>query len=123
MAVADFGHIARGESGCVGRSGILLRLEPRTYDGEGGSLGLATGTEPVLVAWSGGKDSALALREVLGDPRYRVAALLTTVTAEYDRISMHGGRRTLLRPQAESLGLPPGGRPLPPGASHDAQRT
>jgi len=36
------------------------------------------------------KDSALALREILGDPRYRVAALLTTVTAQYDRISMHG---------------------------------
>jgi uncharacterized protein (TIGR00290 family) len=60
----------------------------------------------VLVAWSGGKDSALALRDVRSDPRYRVAALLTTVTAEYDRISMHGVRRTLLRRQADSLGLP-----------------
>ena len=63
-------------------------------------------TEPVLVAWSGGKDSALALQEILGAGRYRVAALLTTVTGEYDRISMHGVRRTLLRRQAESLGLP-----------------
>jgi uncharacterized protein (TIGR00290 family) len=62
--------------------------------------------KPVLVAWSGGKDSALALREILRDPGYRVAALLTTVTAEYDRISMHGVRRTLLRRQAESLRLP-----------------
>src|SRR5438445_11983440 len=60
----------------------------------------------LLVAWSGGKDSALALREIRGDGRYRVAALLTTVTAEYDRISMHGVRRALLRRQAESLGLP-----------------
>src|SRR5438477_6948305 len=60
----------------------------------------------VLVAWSGGKDSALALREVLRDGRYRVAALLTTVTAQYDRISMHGVRRTLLEQQAASLGLP-----------------
>src|SRR5438132_1623866 len=47
-------------------------------------------TEPVLVAWSGGKDSALALQEILGAGRYRVAALLTTVTGEYDRISTHG---------------------------------
>src|SRR3989449_7458621 len=62
--------------------------------------------EPVLVAWSGGKDSALALQEILGAGRYRVAALLTTVTAQYDRISMHGVRRTLLRRQAESLALP-----------------
>src|SRR5439155_825622 len=34
--------------------------------------------EPVLVAWSGGKDSALALQEVLRDERYRVVALVTT---------------------------------------------
>ncbi len=62
--------------------------------------------EPVLVAWSGGKDSALALRAILGDARYRVVALLTTVTAEYDRISMHGVRRALLHRQAAALGLP-----------------
>ncbi len=61
--------------------------------------------EPVLVAWSGGKDSALALAEVLRDGRYDVAALLTTVTDGYDRVSMHGVRRTLLRQQADSLGL------------------
>ncbi len=37
---------------------------------------------------------------------YQIASLLTTVTDEYDRISMHGVRRTLLERQAESLGLP-----------------
>jgi uncharacterized protein (TIGR00290 family) len=63
-------------------------------------------TEPVLVAWSGGKDSALALRAVLGDPTLAVEALLTTVTREYDRISVHGVRRSLLRAQAAALGLP-----------------
>jgi len=36
----------------------------------------------------------------------RIAALLTTITDEYDRISMHGVRRVLLQRQAESLGLP-----------------
>src|SRR5213079_156864 len=61
---------------------------------------------PVLVAWSGGKDSALALQEVLRDERYRVVALVTTVTAEYERISMHGVRRGLLHQQAQALGLP-----------------
>jgi len=71
------------------------------------------------VAWSGGKDSAFALREILGDRCYRVAALLTTVTAEYDRISMHGVRRTLLRRQAESLGLPLEEVLISPGASND----
>jgi uncharacterized protein (TIGR00290 family) len=76
-------------------------------------------TAPVLVAWSGGKDSALALREITRDGRYRIAALLTTVTGEYDRISMHGVRRTLLRRQAESLGLPLEEAVISPGATND----
>jgi len=58
------------------------------------------------VAWSGGKDSALALQEVLRDERFRVAALVTTVTTGYDRISMHGVRRALLHRQARAIGLP-----------------
>ncbi len=62
--------------------------------------------EKVILAWSGGKDSALALYEILQNENYAVAALLTTVTSDYDRISMHGVRRTLLEMQAESLGLP-----------------
>jgi uncharacterized protein (TIGR00290 family) len=78
----------------------------------------ATGKEPVLVAWSGGKDSALALRAIQHDGRYRVAALLTTVTGEYDRISMHGVRRALLHRQAESLGLPLEQVVISPGASN-----
>ena len=62
--------------------------------------------EPVLVSWSGGKDSALALYNVLASGNYQVAALLTTLTKDYDRISMHGVRRTLLEAQAKSLGFP-----------------
>ena len=62
--------------------------------------------EPVLFCWSGGKDSAMALHVLLQDPRVRVAALLTTVTEGYDRVSMHGVRRELLQLQARSIGLP-----------------
>ncbi|MEQ1472601.1 MAG: diphthine--ammonia ligase [Candidatus Acidiferrum sp.] len=62
--------------------------------------------EPVLFCWSGGKDSSMALYVLLQDPLVRVTALLTTVTEGYDRISMHGVRRELLRQQAESIGLP-----------------
>jgi uncharacterized protein (TIGR00290 family) len=62
--------------------------------------------ENVLVSWSGGKDGAVALGEVLKERRYRIAALLTTVTEDYDRTSMHGVRRCLLERQVESLGLP-----------------
>jgi len=60
----------------------------------------------VLMSWSGGKDSCLALRELQKTPNIRVEALLTTVTRDYDRISMHGVRRVLLEQQAASLGLP-----------------
>ena len=63
-------------------------------------------TKPILFCWSGGKDSAMALHALLQRSDVRVAALLTTVTETYDRISMHGVRRDLLVQQAESIGLP-----------------
>ena len=63
-------------------------------------------TEPILFCWSGGKDSAMALHTLMQRPEVRIAALLTTVTETYDRISMHGVRRELLVQQAQSIGLP-----------------
>jgi uncharacterized protein (TIGR00290 family) len=62
--------------------------------------------ETVLMSWSGGKDSCVALHDIKAEQKYRVAALLTTVTRDYDRISMHGVRCALLEKQAASLGLP-----------------
>ncbi len=59
-----------------------------------------------LFSWSGGKDSALALYEILGSGGGGIASLITTVTGEYDRVSMHGVRSSLLEMQADSLGLP-----------------
>ena len=66
----------------------------------------ARAPEEVLFCWSGGKDSAMALHALQAVGECRIAALLTTITEEYDRISMHGVRRALLERQAESLGLP-----------------
>jgi uncharacterized protein (TIGR00290 family) len=63
-------------------------------------------SEDVLFCWSGGKDSAMALHALRAAGNRRITALLTTITEEYDRISMHGVRRVLLERQAESLGLP-----------------
>ena len=63
-------------------------------------------TEKVLFTWSGGKDSVLALYEIQKRDDQEVAALLTTLTEGYDRISMHGVRSILLEHQANSLGLP-----------------
>jgi uncharacterized protein (TIGR00290 family) len=59
----------------------------------------------VGLAWSGGKDSALAL-QALRRAGVEVAALLTTFTEGYERVSMHGVRRELLRLQAAATGVP-----------------
>jgi len=71
------------------------------------------------MSWSGGKDSALALHEVIKTGCCEVRALLTTVTADFDRISMHGVRRSLLHAQASSLGLPLEVVWIPKGASNE----
>lgn len=60
----------------------------------------------VALAWSGGKDSSLALAALRADPAREVVALVTTVTRDFDRISMHGVRRTVLEAQVQAIGLP-----------------
>ena len=62
--------------------------------------------EKVLLCWSGGKDSAMALYETQKDHQYEIVSLLTTITEGYERVSLHGVRRTLIEQQAQSLGLP-----------------
>lgn len=64
------------------------------------------GVREVIVSWSGGKDSALALQALRNDSSVRVIGLLTSVTRDYDRISVHGVRRSLLEAQVERLNLP-----------------
>jgi uncharacterized protein (TIGR00290 family) len=62
-----------------------------------------------LLSWSGGKDSSLALHELKENKRYEnheVKSLITTLTKDYDRVSMHGVRRTLLLAQSEAIGIP-----------------
>ncbi|MGH8042171.1 MAG: ATP-binding protein [Rudaea sp.] len=76
-------------------------------------------TTPILLAWSGGKDSTLALERLRDDPPWRVTGLVTTVTAEYDRIAIHGVRRSILHRQAAALGLPLFEAEIPPQASND----
>lgn len=59
-----------------------------------------------VMAWSGGKDSSLALHRVLSQGQYEVVALLTTISSEFRRISMHGVREELLELQARALDIP-----------------
>jgi uncharacterized protein (TIGR00290 family) len=72
----------------------------------------------VVLAWSGGKDSTLTLARLLADPQYRVVALLTTITSRYDRISIHGVRRSVLEAQVGALGLPLIEASIPPAATN-----
>jgi uncharacterized protein (TIGR00290 family) len=73
---------------------------------------------PVALAWSGGKDSSLALAALQADSNVEVVALVTTVTADYDRISMHGVRRTILQAQVAELGIPLVETGVPPACSN-----
>jgi len=61
---------------------------------------------PILLSWSGGKDSSLALHEIQKSGKYEITSLITTVTSEYERVSMHGLRTVLLEQQAGSLNIP-----------------
>lgn len=79
-------------------------------------------SQPVLLAWSGGKDSTLALAALDADPGVQVVGLLTAVTPAYDSISIHGVRRSILRAQSEALGLPVFEACLEPGASDAGYR-
>jgi len=76
-------------------------------------------TDQVVLSWSGGKDSSLTLAALRADSRYEVVALMTTVTADYERVSIHGVRRILLEAQAEAIGLPLIEVTLQPKSSND----
>jgi len=62
-------------------------------------------TRKALLSWSGGKDSALALYEISKSGSFEIVGLLTTLTRDFDRVSMHGVRKVLLAKQAETLHL------------------
>ena len=101
-----------------------FRNEPRlpwmaAAGGKGRSAAPGRAPARAAVGWSGGKDSALALHAVLREGRLAVHALVTTVTDAYDRISMHGVRRALLREQCAALGLPLVEVAIPPGCTNE----
>lgn len=62
--------------------------------------------QKAIYNWSGGKDSSFALMEVLKDKDISIEYLLTSMSAEHRRISMHGVTEYLLDQQAENLNLP-----------------
>lgn len=66
-----------------------------------------------FVSWSSGKDSAFALWEAQRQGVAQVVGVLTTITEGYDRVAMHGVRRSVLSAQIAALGLPSITVPLP----------
>lgn len=67
----------------------------------------------VLVSWSSGKDCAWALHLLRLQSGIEIAGLLTTINSEFDRVAMHGTRRTVVEAQATAAGLPLWSIPLP----------
>jgi uncharacterized protein (TIGR00290 family) len=76
--------------------------------------------EPLILSWSGGKDSTLALAALRATGAHDPIVLLTSVTASYERIAIHGVRRALLRAQAAALGLSLHEFELQPESSNEA---
>ncbi len=73
----------------------------------------------VLVSWSSGKDCAWALYLLRQQPDIEIVGLLTTINSKFDRVAMHGTRRTILEAQAAATGLPLWKVPLPWPCSND----
>jgi uncharacterized protein (TIGR00290 family) len=69
-------------------------------------IGAMTKPTPVLLSWSGGKDAAWTLHVLRQRDDVAVVALLTTLTAGCQRVSMQGIRREVLHAQAAATGLP-----------------
>jgi hypothetical protein len=72
-----------------------------------------------VFSWSGGNDSALALLALRERGWAEPVALLTTVTEGYERVSMHGVRRQLVRSQSAVVGVALVEVEIPPQCSND----
>lgn len=62
--------------------------------------------EKIIMSWSGGKDSSMALHKLLLDNKYEVKYLLTTIYKPNKRVSMHGVPEALIKEQAKAIGIP-----------------
>lgn len=63
-------------------------------------------TKRVLLSWSSGKDCAWTLHVLRQQADVEVVGLVTTTNEAFDRVAMHGVRRTLVEAQAVAAELP-----------------
>jgi len=64
-----------------------------------------TEKESIIMSWSGGKDSSMALHRLLQSD-YIVKYLMTTIFKPHKRVSMHGVPEELMIQQAKAIGIP-----------------
>jgi uncharacterized protein (TIGR00290 family) len=62
--------------------------------------------DKILLFWSGGKDSALALHSLMKDPKFEVVGLVTTFDRDSNTVKYHGIPDSLIIDQAKMLKLP-----------------
>lgn len=77
------------------------------------------GMKRVLLSWSSGKDSAWTLHVLRQQTEIEVVGLLTTLNTEFQRVAMHGVRRSVLEAQANAAKVPLWIVPLPWPCSND----
>ena len=75
--------------------------------------------QKVMVSWSGGKDSALALHKVMKDPNYEVCGIFSTTSEESGRLPVHEVKNQLLQKQSNAIGIPLTIIPIPLHASNE----
>jgi len=60
----------------------------------------------IVLFWSGGKDSAMALQRLKQNAEFEIMGLVCTLNADFKRVSMHGIAEELIDRQVEQLGFP-----------------
>ncbi|MFD1174112.1 Dph6-related ATP pyrophosphatase [Oceanobacillus picturae] len=76
--------------------------------------------QDVIVSWSGGKDSAIALHTLQQSSDFRVVGLLSTYSEKSGRLPIHEVLKEMLYAQASSLNLPLYGIEMPDSVPNKA---
>jgi uncharacterized protein (TIGR00290 family) len=75
--------------------------------------------DKIILSWSGGKDSAMALARLIYNGGCQVEGLFTSYNRDNSKVNLHGIPKELIREQAASLKLDLYELPLPPAASNE----
>lgn len=86
-------------------------MVPRAIRGEANKKNM--GKPKAVLSWSSGKDSAWTLHRMRQAGEVEIIGLLTTITRDFGRVSMHAVREALLEAQARAAGLPLYRVPIP----------